>query len=69
MVHALPKQCGQVSHKTSMIDPWHVQTFVAPITTTYSITAVGAAGGNVNNIGGTGANSDNNRDLKSRNNL
>ena len=39
-----------------MIHPWHAQTFVAPITTTYSITAVGAGGGNVNNIGGTGAN-------------
>ena len=50
-------QCGQVSHKTSMIDPWHVQTFVAPLTTTYNITAVGAGGGNSGNIaGGTGAN-------------
>ena len=56
-----PKQCGHVSHKTSMIDPWHAQTFVAPLSTNYSITAVGAGGGAYNDgtnvaAGGTGAN-------------
>ena len=58
MVHALPCECGQVSHKTSMIHLRHVQTFVAPITTNYSIIAVGASGGTFDDTtgGGTGAN-------------
>ena len=54
---ALQGKCAQVSHKTSMMNPWRVQTFVVPITTTYSITAVGAGGGNDGgNAGGAGAN-------------